>query len=124
MGLSPINCWKVVTACVQSVVIFGAELWWKGDQPQSTIGRASDLQLLINWEARAITGCFRTTNLGALATESGLRSGRPAGEQAVAVRAGATQPSAGRPGQGCRGHGIGHRSALSATQVGRKARSY
>jgi hypothetical protein len=60
-------------ACVQSVVMFGSELWWKGDQTQSTKGWASDLQLLVNREARAVTGCFRTTNLGALAMESGIR---------------------------------------------------
>jgi len=34
---------------------------------------AGELQKLVNQEARAVTGCFRTTNLGALAMESGLR---------------------------------------------------
>ena len=66
MGLSPANCRKVMTACVQSVAMFGAELWWKGDLVEGTIGRAKELQLLVNQEARATTGCFRTTNLGAL----------------------------------------------------------
>jgi hypothetical protein len=33
---------------------------------------ASDLQLLVNWETRSATGCFRT-NLGVLAMESRLR---------------------------------------------------
>ena len=33
-----------------------------------------ELQLLVNQEARATTGCFRTTNLGVLSMESGLRS--------------------------------------------------
>jgi len=33
MGLSPANCRKVMTACVQSVAMFGAELWWKGVTP-------------------------------------------------------------------------------------------
>jgi len=38
------------------------------------LGRANELQLLINQEARATTGCFRTTNLGALSMESGVRA--------------------------------------------------
>jgi hypothetical protein len=37
------------------------------------IGRTNGIQQLVNQEARVITGCFRTTNLGALAMESGLR---------------------------------------------------
>jgi len=71
MGISPANCRKVMTACVQSVAMFGAELWGKGDHVQGTIGRADELQLLVIQEARATTGCFRTTNLGALSMESG-----------------------------------------------------
>ena len=74
MGLSPTNCRKVMTACVQPVAMYGAELWWKGDLAEGTIGRAKELQILVNQEARATTGCFRTTNLGALSMESGLRS--------------------------------------------------
>ena len=38
MGLSPANCRKVVTACVQSVAMFGSELWWKGDHVRGTMG--------------------------------------------------------------------------------------
>jgi len=53
----------------------GSELWWKGDTAQGTIGsRANELQLLVNQEARATTSCFRTTNLGALSMESGVRA--------------------------------------------------
>jgi len=73
IGLSPANCGKVMTACVQSVAMFGLELWWKGDQTRCTIGQANELQLLVNQEARATTGCFRTINLEALSMESGLR---------------------------------------------------
>ena len=54
--------------------MFGAELWWKGDLVEGTISRAKELQLLVNQEARATTGCFRTTNLGALSMEAGLRA--------------------------------------------------
>ena len=35
---------------------------------------ANELQLLVNQEIRAITGCFRTTNLGALSLGAGLRA--------------------------------------------------
>ena len=34
---------------------------------------AKELQVMVNREAQATTGCFRTTNKGALAMESGLR---------------------------------------------------
>jgi len=50
--------------------------WWKGDLAEGTIVRANELQLLVNQEARAITDCFRTTNLGALSMESGLRAAK------------------------------------------------
>jgi len=45
MGLSPVNCRKVMTACMQSVAMFGSELWWKGDREVGTMGRADELQL-------------------------------------------------------------------------------
>ena len=41
---------------------------------EGTIGRANELQMLVNQEARATTGCFRRTNLGALSMEAGLRA--------------------------------------------------
>jgi hypothetical protein len=66
MGLVPVNFRKVMTACIQSVTMFGSELWWKGDRVEGTIGRAEELQTLVNKQARAVTGCFQTTNLGAL----------------------------------------------------------
>jgi len=73
-GLSPANCRMVMTVCIQTVAMFGPEPWWNGDYIQGTIVRAEELQQLVNQEARATTGCFRTTNLGALSTESGLRA--------------------------------------------------
>ena len=54
--------------------MFGAELWWRGDLAEGTIGRGKEFQLLVNREARATTGCFRTTSLRALSMESGLRA--------------------------------------------------
>jgi len=62
-----------MTACIQSIAMFGSELWCKGDKVAGTIGRAEELQTLVNKQARAVTGCFQTTNMGALAMESGLR---------------------------------------------------
>jgi hypothetical protein len=73
MWLAPVNCQKVMTACIQSVAMFGSELWWKGDGVEGTIERAQELQVMVNKQARAVTGCFGTTNQGALAMESGLR---------------------------------------------------
>lgn len=37
------------------------------------MGRAEEFQKLVNQQARAVKGCFQTTNLGALGMESGLR---------------------------------------------------
>jgi len=71
MGLSPANCRKVMTACAQSVALYGSELWWKISRQSK--GRADEIQKLVNQEARAVTGCFRTTNAGVLALEAGLR---------------------------------------------------
>jgi len=50
------------------------DVWWKGDHTWGTIGQANELQLLVNQEAQATTGSFRTTKLSALSMESGLRA--------------------------------------------------
>ena len=42
MDFSVANCRKVMTACVQSVAIFGAELWCGVSQVYGSIGRAAD----------------------------------------------------------------------------------
>jgi len=42
VGLSPTNCRKVMTACIQSVAMFDAELCWKGE---ATIGNHRQGQL-------------------------------------------------------------------------------
>ena len=82
MGLIPTNCRRIMTACVQSVAMFRAELWWKGGNVHGTTGRAEELQLLVNQQARTTTGAFRTTNLGTLAMES------DSGQQATSWRIG------------------------------------
>jgi uncharacterized protein involved in tolerance to divalent cations len=48
MGLSPANCRKVMTACIQLIAMFGSELWWKGEATHGTIGMASDIQKPVN----------------------------------------------------------------------------
>jgi ribonuclease HI len=73
MGLTPANCRKVMSACVQSVAMYGSELWWKGATGRGMAGGVEELQKLVNREARAVTGCFRTTNMGALSAEAGIR---------------------------------------------------
>jgi hypothetical protein len=73
MGLTSANCRKVMTACVQAVAMYGAELWCRGEGSRDTVGGVEELQKHVNQEARAVTGCFQTTNLGALAMEAGIR---------------------------------------------------
>jgi hypothetical protein len=73
MGLVPENVRRTQVACVQAVALYGSELWWKGEGEKGTIGRASDIQSLTNQQARAITGCFKSTNAGQLVLMSGLR---------------------------------------------------
>jgi len=54
------KCMKVMTVCIQSVAMFGSELWWKSDQTRGTIGRANALQLPVNREGRMTTGKGRS----------------------------------------------------------------
>jgi len=71
-GFSPANRRKAMTACTQSVTMFGSELWWKCDQNQGTTGQGDGLQPLFN-QGLATTSCFWTTNLGVLPMDSRLR---------------------------------------------------
>jgi hypothetical protein len=69
IGLVPVNCPKVMTACIQSIAMFRSELWQKGEGVEGTIVRTEELQSVVNKQAQAVTGCFQTTNMGALALE-------------------------------------------------------
>jgi ribonuclease HI len=73
MGLVPDSVRRTQVACVQAVALYGSELWWRGEAVYGSIGKAADLQKLVNQQARAVTGCFRSTNQGELMLESGLR---------------------------------------------------
>jgi hypothetical protein len=69
LGVTPANVRRIQVAAVQAVALYGAELWWDGQK-----GRRDDIQLLVNSQARAITGALPSTALGPLVKESGLRS--------------------------------------------------
>lgn len=58
-GGLPINLMRrVVVAAVTSVALYGSEVWWRGQQD-----RVNKLQILLNSQARAITGLLRSTPL-------------------------------------------------------------
>jgi hypothetical protein len=57
-GLSINLMRRVVVAAVTSVALYGSEVWWRGQQD-----RANILQVLLNSQARAITGLLKSTPL-------------------------------------------------------------
>src|SRR5271156_5828740 len=71
-GLSPGLVRRVQIAAVQSVALYGAEIWWQGQKKW-----AEDLQRLINRQARAITGALRTSPIGPLIKEASLTPAIP-----------------------------------------------
>jgi len=85
--------------CVQAVAMYGPQLRWKGEKGNGTTGRANDVQILVNQQARDITGCFKSTNQEELMPVSGLRPARSLlnnrGRQ-FALRMGHGIPSRGR----------------------------
>lgn len=60
-GLSMRLMRRVAVAAVNSVALYGAEVWWRGQQD-----RAKCLQLLLNSQARAITGLLPSTPIPTL----------------------------------------------------------
>jgi hypothetical protein len=52
-GLNPANARKVHIAAVQSIALYGAELWWNNQT-----GRQQDLQRLMSESARRTMGMF------------------------------------------------------------------
>lgn len=58
---------RMQIAAVQSVALYGAELWWQGQKD-----RVRGIQQLVNRQARAVTGMFRTTPIGPLVKEAAL----------------------------------------------------
>lgn len=66
-GLPPALVQRFQIAAVQSIALYGAELWWKGQKCHQ-----NDLQKLINRQARSITGMLQSTPIFALMSEAGL----------------------------------------------------
>jgi hypothetical protein len=66
-GLAPGLVHRIQVAAVQSVALYGAELWWRGQKD-----RQDGMQRMINRQARAITGMLRSTPIGPLIREAGL----------------------------------------------------
>ena len=58
---------------MQATALYGAELWWDDRKGTAVKNRCDELQKLENQMGRAVTGNFRTTNLGVVIAESGLR---------------------------------------------------
>ena len=73
MGLCPDACRKALVACGQATALYGAELWWDGRKGAGVKNRCDELQKLENQLGWAVTGNFRTTNLGVVMAASGLR---------------------------------------------------
>jgi len=60
---------QVQVAAVQSVALYGAELWWQGQKD-----RLAGIQLMISRQARAITGMLKSTQIGPLVRSTGRGS--------------------------------------------------
>ena len=65
--LCPVLVQRIQIAAVQSVALYGAELWWKGQKHFQ-----KDLQKLINRQAQSIKGIYQSTPISPLMSESGL----------------------------------------------------
>jgi len=111
MGLSPANCRKDMTACIQSAAMFGSELWWKGDHVTGTKGRAEELQLLVNQEPRDNRLLPDNQSGSPLDRVGPQGSDNKAGEQTAAVWATITEPATERPGTGGGRSPNGYRTA-------------
>ena len=71
-GLAPGLMRRIQIAAIQSVALYGAELWWKGQKTW-----AQDIQKLVNRQARAITGALRTTPIAPLIMEANIVPAEP-----------------------------------------------
>ena len=71
-GLSPGLVRRIQIAVVQSIALYGAEIWWQGQKTW-----AEDIQKLINRQARSITGALKTTPIGPLVKEAALTPAVP-----------------------------------------------
>ena len=58
---------KIQVAAVHSVALYGSEIWWEGQKD-----KLDKIQKLLNKQARAITGMFKTTPIPLLQREANL----------------------------------------------------
>jgi len=70
IGLCPNACRRTL---VQASALYGAELWSDDQEGAGVKNQRDELQRLENQLGMAVTGSFRTTNLGVVMAESGLR---------------------------------------------------
>lgn len=63
---------RVQIAAIQSVALYGAELWWKGQKDA-----INELQKLINRQSRAITGALPTSPIDLLIKEAEMTPAEP-----------------------------------------------
>jgi hypothetical protein len=99
MGLSPFNCQKVMTACIQSVAMFVSELWWKGDGVVGTIGRAESCSYWSTSRLGQSRAAFERQTWGHWQWSQDSCRQQSAGEPSTAVRTAAAQSTSGRLGQ-------------------------
>ena len=66
-GLAPALIRRIQIAVVQSIALYGAELWWRGQKNHETT-----IQKLFNRQGRAITGMYPSTPIHPLLSEAGL----------------------------------------------------
>jgi hypothetical protein len=70
-GLPPSSAANLQKAVVQSMAIYGIELGAIQKNPPHDKTRLANLQKVLNQQAWAATGCFRTTPIGLLMAEGG-----------------------------------------------------
>lgn len=58
---------RIHLAVVQSIALYGVELWWKGQK-----NHGQTFQKLVNRQARSITGMYSSTPIHPLLSEAGL----------------------------------------------------
>jgi hypothetical protein len=66
------NCRKVIIAYIQSIVLYGSELWWDEQK-----GREQKLQKIQNRIGRCITGAWRTIPVGTVAKGTNILLVKP-----------------------------------------------
>jgi hypothetical protein len=72
-GLPPASTANLQKAVAPSVAMYGIDINAARRYPSRDVGHIASLQLILNRQARAITGCLRTTPLGFLMAEGATR---------------------------------------------------